>query len=149
MNPWSGEPCPWPGVTVNVDGRTFVILGAGGAGLAAAETLRQDGFQGRLVMISRDSTLPYDRPEVSKGYLKGDSSQEALPLRSAQFYRDHDIEVLLGKEVTRVDAAAKTIKFTDGSATSYDSLLLATGGVARRLAAPGAEPGQYFHPAEY
>ena len=70
---------PMAGGDLKVDRRTFMILGAGGAGLAAAETLRQDGFQGRLVMISSDSTLPYDRPEVSKGYMKGDSSQEALP----------------------------------------------------------------------
>jgi NADPH-dependent 2,4-dienoyl-CoA reductase/sulfur reductase-like enzyme/nitrite reductase/ring-hydroxylating ferredoxin subunit len=129
---------------LKVDGRTFVILGAGGAGLAAAETLRQDGFQGRLVMISSDSTLPYDRPEVSKGYMKGDSSQAAIHWRSAQFYRDHDIEVLLGKEVTLVDATAKTIKFTDGSGASYDSLLLATGGIARRLEVPGGNLANIF-----
>jgi NADPH-dependent 2,4-dienoyl-CoA reductase/sulfur reductase-like enzyme/nitrite reductase/ring-hydroxylating ferredoxin subunit len=126
------------------DGRTFIILGGGGAGLAAAETLRQDGFQGRLVMISRDSTLSYDRPQVSKGYLKGDAAKETMPWRAEQFYRDHDIEVLLDKEVTSVDAAAKTVKFKDGSASAYDSLLLATGGIARRLEAPGADLANIF-----
>ena len=58
------------------DKRTFAIVGTGGAGIAAAETLRQDGFQGRIVMVSKDTSLPYDRPEVSKGYLKGASTQK-------------------------------------------------------------------------
>ncbi|MDP1760982.1 MAG: Rieske 2Fe-2S domain-containing protein, partial [Deltaproteobacteria bacterium] len=76
------------------DDRTLVILGAGAAGNAAAETLRQDGFRGRVVMITQELRLPYDRPNLSKGYLSGDAGPEALPWRTPEFYRDHDIEVL-------------------------------------------------------
>jgi NADPH-dependent 2,4-dienoyl-CoA reductase/sulfur reductase-like enzyme/nitrite reductase/ring-hydroxylating ferredoxin subunit len=121
------------------DGRTFVILGAGAAGNAAAETLRQDGFQGRIVMITREQRLPYDRPNLSKGYLSGEAGPDALPWRTAEFYRDHDIEVLLGRAVTRVEPPQKTIIFEDGGALPYDALLLATGGIPRKLDLPGAQ----------
>ncbi len=127
-----------------LDPRTFVILGTGGAGLAAAETLRQDGFQGRVVMITQENRLPYDRPELSKGYLQGANPQEALWLRPAAFFAEHDLEILLGKRVTRVDAAAQSLSFADGSTMQYDSLLLATGGVARRLKVPGADLANVF-----
>ncbi len=126
------------------DKRVFVILGGGGAGIAAAETLRQDGFQGRIVMISKDTTLPYDRPEVSKGYLKGDSPKEGMPWRSPEFFREHGIEVLLGREVTEVEAGARTVKFKEGSSLKYDALLLATGGQARRLKVQGEGLGNIF-----
>ena len=126
------------------DKRTFVILGGGGAGIAAAETLRQDGFQGRIVMISKDTALPYDRPEVSKGYLKGDSPKEGMPWRSPEFFQEHGIEVLLGQEVTKVEAGARTVKFKEGSSLKYDALLLATGGQARRLKVQGEGLGNIF-----
>lgn len=128
---------PMTGHDPRKDKHTFVILGAGGAGIAAAETLRQDGFQGRLVMISKDTSLPYDRPEVSKGYLKGDSSKEAMHWRSPEFFQEHDIEVLLAREVTEVEANARLVKFKEGASLKYDALLLATGGIARHLRVPG------------
>jgi NADPH-dependent 2,4-dienoyl-CoA reductase/sulfur reductase-like enzyme/nitrite reductase/ring-hydroxylating ferredoxin subunit len=121
------------------DGRTLVILGAGAAGNAAAETLRQDGFTGHVVMITREMRLPYDRPNLSKGYLSGDAGPEALPWRDAEFYRDHDIEVMLGQRVTRVEAPLRTLTFADGATFAYDALLLAPGGVARQLEIPGAQ----------
>ncbi len=121
------------------DGRTFVILGAGAAGNAAAETLRQDGFRGRILMITREQRLPYDRPNLSKGYMSGEAGPEALPWRNAEFYRDHDIEVLLGRAVSRVEHGQKTITFEDGGLLPYDALLLATGGIPRKLDLPGAE----------
>jgi NADPH-dependent 2,4-dienoyl-CoA reductase/sulfur reductase-like enzyme/nitrite reductase/ring-hydroxylating ferredoxin subunit len=121
------------------DTRTLVILGAGAAGNAAAETLRQDGFGGRVIMITGEMRLPYDRPNLSKGYLSGDAGPEALPWRTAEFYRDHDIEVRLGQRVARVEAPLKTLSFADGATLSYDALLLATGGVARQLEVPGAQ----------
>ena len=126
------------------DGRTFVILGAGAAGNAAAETLRQDGFQGRLVMITGEGRLPYDRPNLSKGYLFGAAGPEALPWRPTEFYGDWDIEVLLGRPVVEVDAPGKTLSFADGLRLAYDRLLLATGGVPLTLAGPGAGLGQVF-----
>ena len=121
------------------DNRTLVVLGAGAAGNAAAETLRQDGFTGRVVMITQEPRLPYDRPNLSKGYLSGDAGPEALPWRTPEFYRDHDIEVLAGQRVARVEVPLKTLTFADGSTLTYDGLLLATGGVARRLKIPGAQ----------
>ena len=117
----------------------MAILGAGAAGNAAAETLRQDGFTGRVVMITQEPRLPYDRPNLSKGYLSGDAGPETLPWRTPEFYRDHDIEVLLGQRVARVEVPLKTLTFADGRTLTYDALLLATGGAPRRLEIPGAQ----------
>lgn len=121
------------------DSRTFVILGAGAAGHAAAETLRQDGFQGRILMITGEPRLPYDRPNLSKGYLSGEAGPDTLPWRTAEFYRDHDIEVLLGQPVSQVEPRRKTVTFENGGSLSYDALLLATGGLPRQLDLPGGK----------
>ncbi len=129
-----------------LDGRTFVILGAGAAGLTAAETLRQDGFEGRVVMITRENQLPCDRTELSKKYLQGQVAAEypAIPLRPAEFYDQHNIEVHTGKSVAQVDAAAKTLTFEDNSCLNYDTLLVATGGTPRQLKVPGADLANVF-----
>lgn len=121
----------------DADSRTFVIIGTGGAGSAAAEALRQDGFQGRVVMVTKENRLPYDRTGLSKGYLKSDDAELEF-LRSAEFYADSEIELLTGHEVISVDASDKTVAFHDGSALPYDKLLLATGSTPRRLNIPGA-----------
>src|SRR5919197_890468 len=123
----------------SADGRSFVILGGGAAGYAAAQALREDGFQGRLLMITREGRTPYDRPNLSKDYLQGHAEPEWMPLRGDEFYAEHDIEVLRGKEVARVDATKKTITFKDGGMLRYDSLLLATGGTPRRLNVQGSD----------
>lgn len=122
-----------------VDERTFVILGAGAAGSAAAETLRREGFQGRVVMVTRDRQLPYDRTMLSKTYLQGQADAEAAQLRSADFYQQTDIEVLTGRAITDVDPSTQTLTFADDSILNYDAMLLATGGQARRLKIPGAD----------
>lgn len=121
------------------DARTFVILGAGAAGNAAAETLRQGGFGGRILMITGEPRLPYDRPNLSKGYMSGDAGPDSLPWRTAEFYRDHDIEVLLGRPVARVDHPQKTLTFADRGTLSYDTLLMATGGIPRKLEIAGGD----------
>jgi apoptosis-inducing factor 3 len=126
----------------DADPRTFVILGAGAAGSAAAETLRQQGFQGRVMMITRDRQLPYDRTMLSKSYLQGQA--EIAPLRSADFYQQADIEVQTGQTVTSVEAATRTLTLAEGTTLQYDELLLATGGKARRLSVPGADLDQIF-----
>ncbi|MGB8990844.1 MAG: FAD-dependent oxidoreductase [Desulfobaccales bacterium] len=126
------------------DGRTFVILGAGAAGNAAAETLRQDGFRGRIVMITQEQRLPYDRPNLSKGYMSGEAGPQDLPWRAAGFYRDYDIEVLLGRRATGVNPAQQTVALADGPPMTYDTLLLATGAVPRNLEVPGAQLGNVF-----
>ncbi|MGB7415757.1 MAG: FAD-dependent oxidoreductase [Thermosynechococcaceae cyanobacterium] len=122
------------------DARTFVILGAGAAGSAAAEMLRQQGFQGRVVMITGDRQLPYDRTLLSKAYLQGQA--ESAPLRSADFYQQAEIEVWTGQTVTHVEPDTQTLTVADGSTLNYDKLLLATGGKARRLTVPGADLDQ-------
>ncbi|MGH9852356.1 MAG: FAD-dependent oxidoreductase, partial [Blastocatellia bacterium] len=121
------------------DERTFVILGGGAAGYMAAQTLREDGFQGRVLMITREDRLPYDRPNLSKDYLQGHAEPEWMPLRPDEFFTDHDIEVMRGKEVARVDAQAKTVSFKGGEQLAYDALLVATGGEPRILQIAGSD----------
>lgn len=119
------------------DPRTFVILGAGASGNAAAQSLRQNGFQGKILMISDETDLPYDRPNLNKDYLQGDVKDEWMPLRSEKFFQNRGIELLLGRKVTTVDVGARTISFEKGDTLSYDKLLLATGSIPRRLNVAG------------
>jgi NADPH-dependent 2,4-dienoyl-CoA reductase/sulfur reductase-like enzyme/nitrite reductase/ring-hydroxylating ferredoxin subunit len=115
------------------DQRLFVIAGGGAAGYAAAQTLRQEGFTGRLVLITRENHLPYDRPNLSKEYLQGTADPAWLPLRAEDFFAEHDIKVIQGKEITHIDAARKTITFAGSEALHCDALLLATGSEPRQL----------------
>src|SRR5262249_2244058 len=121
------------------DSRQFVIIGAGAAGYAAAQTLREEGFRGNVVMITREDRAPYDRPNLSKDYLNGHAQPEWMPLRSDEFFSNHDIQLVLKKEVTRVDARAKSITFDGGETMEYDALLVATGGAPVRLNIPGSD----------
>lgn len=113
--------------------RLFVILGGGAAGFMAAQTLREDGFIGRVVMITRENRFPYDRPNLSKDYLQGHAEPEWMPLRSDDFFAEYDIEICREKEAVSVDATAKKITFKDGDDIRYDSLLIATGAIPRKL----------------
>ncbi len=115
------------------DGRTFVILGGGAAGFMAAQTLREEGFQGRVILITRENRPPYDRPNLSKDYLQGHAEPEWMPLRSDDFFAEHDIEIWGEKEAVKVNSSAKQITFEDGNTLGYDALLIATGGVPRKL----------------
>ena len=126
------------------DTRVFVILGGGAAGHAATETLRQEGFRGRIVLITREEQMPYDRPNLSKEYLAGTAEPEWLPLRDDAFYAEHAIEAWCGREVEHVDARRRMLRCTDGSSLSYDVLLLATGGTPRTLDVPGADLENVF-----
>jgi apoptosis-inducing factor 3 len=128
----------------SLDPRTFVILGAGAAGTAAVEMLRQKGFQGKIVLISAETNLPYDRTKLSKNYLQGQAEADSLSLRSCEFYQQHDIELCFGQAVTEVNALGKKITFADNSQQKFDSLLLATGGLARKLDVPGADLANIF-----
>jgi apoptosis-inducing factor 3 len=121
------------------DARLFVILGAGAAGYAAAQTLREDGFRGRIALVTREDRAPYDRPNLSKDYLQGHAEPEWMPLRAEEFYKEHDIGLLCEHEVTRVNADVKTVTFSSGDTLAYDALLVATGGSARRLNIPGSD----------
>lgn len=138
--------CAVPMVTYDPDrdGRTFVILGAGGAGAAAALKLRQTGFYGRILMFTKEARLPYDRPNLSKGYLSGEEGPDSLPLKDENFWREYGIGVMSGMTVVQVDPGAKSLTTADGAIYTYDALLLATGGEPRRLAVPGADLAGVF-----
>lgn len=123
----------------SADGRLFVIVGGGAAGYAAAQTLREDGFRGRVCLITREDRAPYDRPNLSKDYLQGHAEAAWMPLRPDDFYEEHGVELVCKKEVTRVDARAKTITFEGGETIGYDALLVATGAAPRRLNIPGGD----------
>ena len=124
---------------VAADPRQFVIIGAGAAGYAAAQTLREEGFRGNIVMITREDRAPYDRPNLSKDYLHGHADPEWMPLRPDELFTEHDIQLVLNREVTRVDARGKIMVFDSGEAMDYDALLVATGGAPVRLNIPGAD----------
>ena len=115
------------------DDRKFVVLGGGAAGFIAVQTMREEGFEGRVILITREDRPPYDRPNLSKDYLQGNAEPEWMPLRPDEFYAENDIEICGDTEAVRIDTAAKEIHFRDGSALSYDKLLLATGGIPRKL----------------
>jgi 3-phenylpropionate/trans-cinnamate dioxygenase ferredoxin reductase subunit len=121
---------------------TFVIVGASLAGAKAAETLRTEGFDGRVVLIGEETERPYERPYLSKEYLRGDKPAAKLYVHDEGFYADNDIELLTGTRVESLDPGAREVTLADGSTMAYSRLLLATGAAPRRLALPGADlPG--------
>lgn len=116
-----------------------LIIGAGHAGGTAAALLRQYGHEGPIVLAGEETAPPYQRPPLSKAWLKGEADLEALLLRPEEFYAEHGIELRLGATATAIDAAGKTVTFADGTIEPYDALILATGSTARKLAIPGAD----------
>ena len=118
---------------------SILIVGGGPAGNAAAETLRREGYAGPITMLSADSALPADRPNLSKDFLAGKAPEEWTLLRPAEFYRDNGIDVRLNTRVARIDPAARTVELADGGTLPYGALLLATGAEPIRLNVPGAE----------
>ncbi|MCC7207445.1 MAG: FAD-dependent oxidoreductase, partial [Anaerolineae bacterium] len=119
--------------------QTFLIVGGGAAGNSAAETLRREGFTGRIVLLSAAPNVPVDRPNLSKDYLDGHAEPEWIPLRDEAWYAERDIELRLNTPVARIDPAARKVHLTSGEALDYDKLLLATGALPRHLRnVPGA-----------
>ncbi|GAA3181725.1 FAD-dependent oxidoreductase [Blastococcus jejuensis] len=118
---------------------THVIVGGGLAGAKAAETLRAEGFDGRVVLIAAEAELPYERPPLSKGYLLGSAEREKARVHDAGWYEEHDVELRAGVRATGLDAAGHTVALDTGEELGYDRLLLATGSSARRLTLPGAD----------
>jgi NADPH-dependent 2,4-dienoyl-CoA reductase/sulfur reductase-like enzyme/nitrite reductase/ring-hydroxylating ferredoxin subunit len=118
--------------------RTVAILGGGAAGNAAAETLRHEGYSGRITLLSADESRPCDRPNLSKGFLAGTASADSNPLRVSDFYRAHDIDLRLNAPVAALDTGRRRLKLVDGSYHAYDALLLATGAEPLRLGINGA-----------
>ncbi len=116
-----------------------LIIGAGHAGGSAAALLRQYGHEGPIVLAGQEPAAPYQRPPLSKAWLKGEADMDALLLRPESFYAEQDIELRTGATATAIDRDARTVTFEDGSAETYDVLILATGSTARRLAIAGAD----------
>ncbi len=126
------------------ENRSFVIIGAGAAGSMAAQTLREDGFKGQIIMLTHEDRMPYDRPNLSKDYLQGDAQPEWMPIKDDNFYNKYGIEVMRKKQVTGVDLKAKEVSIKDDDPVKYDRLLITTGGDARMLDIPGADLGNVF-----
>src|SRR3984957_9552038 len=116
---------------------SVVIVGAGHAGVQAAASLREQGFDGEVVLLSVENALPYQRPPLSKAFLKGEMEVHGLPLRADAHFRDQRIDLRLGIGATRIDRASQQVELTDGSAIAYGHLILATGARQRRLDVPG------------
>lgn len=124
------------------DDKTFVIVGASLAGAKAAETLRAEGFTGRVVLIGEEPVRPYERPPLSKDYLRGQVGPDAAFVHDERFYDEHDIDLRLSTLVSAIDPAAGEAVVGDGERIRFDAALLATGAYPRRLTLPGADlPG--------
>ena len=119
--------------------RDVIIVGSGHGGAQAAIALRQNGFEGSVLMVSRDSELPYERPPLSKEYLSGDKPFERILIRPEQFWSDKNIELRLGTEVVAIDPAMHEVALGDGESIGYSKLIWAAGGAPRALTCSGAD----------
>ncbi|SFT73892.1 3-phenylpropionate/trans-cinnamate dioxygenase ferredoxin reductase subunit [Pseudovibrio denitrificans] len=117
----------------------IVVVGAGQAGVQAAQTLRQKGYEGELVMLGNEPQPPYQRPPLSKKFLSGEVEPDALFIRPEAFYEMNNIDLKLNAQVDRIDLENKSVTLASGEAVSWDKLLLATGTRARDLPLPGAD----------
>src|SRR6185503_3024810 len=119
--------------------QTFVIVGASLAGAKAAEALRAEGFDGRLVLIGAEDERPYERPPLSKDYLRGEVGREKVYVHAEDFYAEHSIDLRLGRTAIRLNTSLKELTLDDGERLRYDRLLLTTGAEPRQLRIPGNE----------
>lgn len=124
-----------------MDRADVIIVGAGHGGAQAAIALRQNGFEGRILVIGREPEIPYERPPLSKEYLAREKTFERICIRPAQFWQDKGVEMRLGAEVVSLDPAAHTVTLADGAQVAYGRLIWATGGDPRRLSCAGADLG--------
>jgi 3-phenylpropionate/trans-cinnamate dioxygenase ferredoxin reductase component len=119
--------------------KTFVVVGASLAGAKAAETLREDGFDGRLVLIGAEHERPYERPPLSKDYVRGEAERENVYVHDPAFYEQHEIELRTGTAAERLDVGSSEVVLAGGERLGYDRLLLTTGAEPRRLPIAGAD----------
>jgi 3-phenylpropionate/trans-cinnamate dioxygenase ferredoxin reductase subunit len=119
--------------------QTFVIAGASLAGAKAAETLRSEGFKGRVVLVGEEPVRPYERPPLSKTYLRGEEGFDKAAVHPAEFYEEHDIELLTSTTVVSIDPTNQQVDLNPGGLLSYDQLLLTTGATPRHISIPGAD----------
>jgi 3-phenylpropionate/trans-cinnamate dioxygenase ferredoxin reductase subunit len=119
--------------------RTIVVVGASLTGATAATTLRDQGFDGRLILIGDETDLPYERPGLSKRYLRGEQTRDELTVRPPTWWQEQDVDVLVGTTVERVDAKAGVVELRTGRSIDFDAVLVATGVRNRALEVPGAD----------
>jgi 3-phenylpropionate/trans-cinnamate dioxygenase ferredoxin reductase subunit len=119
--------------------QTFIIVGAGLAGAKAAAELRERGFDGRVVLVGAEPERPYERPPLTKDYLRGESERKSVFVHEESFYAGHEISLMTDATVAAIHPDLASITLADGSELGYDRMLLATGAEPRRIAVPGAE----------
>jgi 3-phenylpropionate/trans-cinnamate dioxygenase ferredoxin reductase subunit len=119
--------------------RTFIIVGGGLAGAKAAQTLREEGFDGRLLLFGEEPVRPYERPPMSKTYLRGESPFDDAAVHDADYYKAHEIELHTSTVVASIDPEASQVQLAAGARIGYERLLLATGASPRRPSVPGVE----------
>lgn len=119
--------------------KPIVIIGAGQCGLKAVETLRQNGYDGALVLIGDETQPPYQRPPLSKAYLKGELEEDRLYLKADSFYEDNNVATKFGMTATSINRDEKSVSLSNGEMVEYDKLLISTGTVARQIPLKGAD----------
>ena len=119
----------------------IVIVGASLAGAKAAEALREQGYDGQLTLIGRERQRPYERPELSKGFLAGATEREKVFVHESGWYEAHDVDLRLGVAATAIDPSAHQVALADGSVVDYTKLLITTGWKKRRGAPTGIRNG--------
>jgi NADPH-dependent 2,4-dienoyl-CoA reductase/sulfur reductase-like enzyme/nitrite reductase/ring-hydroxylating ferredoxin subunit len=124
---------------------SVVIVGGGAAGLAAAEMLRRDGYEGTLTMLSADDSPPCDRPNLSKDFLAGTAPDDWIPLRPPRFYAEKRIDLVLDSRVASLDVQRRSVEVEGGTRYGFDALLIATGAEPVRLEIPGAVASQLHY----
>jgi 3-phenylpropionate/trans-cinnamate dioxygenase ferredoxin reductase subunit len=120
---------------------TILIVGGGQAGAQAIDTLRREEYKGRLVLVSDEPQLPYQRPPLSKKFLSGEMAEDRLLFRHKPFYDEHQIDLKLGTRATRLDALEHRVTLSNGEEVVYDRALLCLGAISRQLTCPGADLG--------
>jgi NADPH-dependent 2,4-dienoyl-CoA reductase/sulfur reductase-like enzyme len=123
------------------DGPAYVIVGASLAGAKAAETLREEGFDGTVVLVGQEAERPYERPPLSKGFLLGKAAESSIYVHEENWYAGHGVDLLLSTTVTAIDRTDRRVELADGSAIRYARLLLTTGASPRTLDVPGNDLG--------
>ena len=118
---------------------SFVIAGASLTGAKAAQTLRDEGFDGEIVLLGSEPERPYERPPLSKGYLLGNDSRDSVYVHPDGWYAEHGVDLRTGVTVTAIDRNARIVATSSGAQVSYDKLLLATGASPRQLSFPGSD----------
>src|SRR5215472_878152 len=124
---------------------SVVIVGGGAAGLAAADMLRREGYDGPLTIVTADDSPPVDRPNLSKDYLAGTAQEDWIPLRSPDYYRERKIDLLLHSKVSSIDTKKKQALLENGRTLEFGALLLATGADPVHLSIEGASDSQVHY----